>query len=307
MFQSKTLSNFTNIMKSAGIKMYDGNMFRGLAWDQVPESDVAKVTSANMKQYINDDSWTLIWVALKLTQTKYKPPTYTRYGAQLDNSKYLTPGTRIVTRGRTFLYGSNTIQSIRPAVDSYDKPSAVGTVKALSEFIDQCAVIAIKTDSIKKYSTDQLRMNRYGVKSTTTAMLNPDKIKSDNIRRYKGIIAKNKQNRVSKPYVDEVKALTIKVNSTIEKLHSNLLGKGTRSYDQIHDFDPLSYGTKRTELVSQIVSKYNMVLYRLNRIMEVSTSTHGPASVRETQLDDKISDFRAEVNLLNDLLSKANV
>lgn len=194
-FMSPKLGKFAQELGK--FKNYDKKstkLLKGVAWDKIPDSEVIflKTDSDQLKKYVNDPSYIILWFAGKKQTIQYKPTTYLRYGSSQDNSTYLQPGRLIVTQGREFLYGYSNLQTHEPAKDKYQKPYyGKLSVLALSTKFNANALIISKS-TLEQFSTTDLMASRKDSKSGATALMKVSDILSSNQERYRKAIRDNK-------------------------------------------------------------------------------------------------------------------
>lgn len=238
----------------------------GIAWDQIPDSDVIKTESQapDIKKYINDADYLIIWYTDKQQTIKWKQTTYSKYGSKMDNSIYLYTHKLILTQGRDFLYGYDTLLQRNPARDNYEKPYQSLSVLQLATGLEANALV-IKRSVLDEYSTDDLRKERKMTKEGATALMKVGNILSNNQERYRKLL-KASRNKAETAEIDE---MVLNATEVLKKLISdaatfdfaNLITWKISDYMKV-DMEVPSVKKIDTTKLEEYAKIYNSLIYQ---------------------------------------------
>lgn len=267
-FKSLKLAEF----KAEFIKgSYLRTLPKGIRWDQISDDEIVGFDEPGFskKEIGKNDEWTVFWYSPKKQLVKWKEPTYNKWGTKRENSIYMNPGTLLVTRGLKFLHGYSTLSNYNVAEDRYDKPLN-GTV-AVSKLFDgefKLNAIAIKWETLLKYSSEGLLKDRAEAKKGALALKNVTDILWENQKRYAAAVVEGKLNRESKP-------ISIRVEAIAQQLRDQIEEAGKLTFNEMVNFKISPY-SKDDEMmtayinridytkVEEVVKKYNELTHAYN-------------------------------------------
>jgi len=292
MFQSKKLAQFAKDLST--FKTWDAKgskLFKGVAWDKIPDEEV-KISAAgddSIKQYIKDDQYAIIWLTTKKHVIKYKPTTYSRYGASRDNSIYSWPGRILVTVGKRFLYGYGEFSQWKTAEEKYDKPyDGKLSILKLSTELDAKALI-IKLSVLKQYATDDLISSRQNSKYGATFLMKAAEILSDNQYRYQEILRKNKLNKntseIDKAVKEKLDILKQKITEASKINFDTLITYTKNSYHSNTNLETPELANIDFSTLKEYVSLYKAIVHEYDRYIGAEKNTL--AGYRYDSPDDK--------------------
>ena len=273
-FESTTLAQF---VKEHPLSKFN-KLPKGVMWDKIPEDEVMPGSSQDpifKKMCYNSDEYVVFWYSDVKQLGKYRQPsyrkTYNKFGrmekdwsSPIDNSLYIYQGKTLLTQGNKFLSDYKGIFS--GATDNkYDKPlDGAVTVKKIYDDL-KFSAIAIKYETLVKYSAEALRADRREQKKDALALQDIGYILSKNRYRYNQYVIEAKVNKETKTIATKVELYLNDLKNEIESLSKisldNLVKFSIRDDEKT---DRVSIDVSNLKKLEKLANDYNDVSWKFN-------------------------------------------
>ena len=270
-FKSLTLSQF---VANFPAKSFYAKLPKGILWNEIPEEEVISGSSLDdtFKKEVKNDNYVVFWFNDAKQLLKYKSPTYTKWGAARVNSIYLPEYFMFITRGNSFLTNTADIKYAVKAEQKYDKPLSgnLGSVKKVYDEL-RLSAIAIKWDTLKKFSSEEILKLRKSQKEGALALQNVQNILQQNERRYREYVQKAKLEKGTKELTIKTEEKMNSITAEMDKLSSvttyDLFNTKFSDYKE-DKFGSLNFNTEHLKKLESLANQYNEISYAYSRYIE---------------------------------------
>lgn len=295
-FKNTSVAKFFDMLRSSKdiTRKYLPQGMGAIAWSEVPQ-DAAKLVAADAAvKYTATDEYIIFWLSTQKKTVKHVPPTWTKHGYKRDNNKYIHPGLIAVSKKRNF---QTPIGGAYKDIEAgWEKPAGIGSVKQLLEFADYALVVNIS--ALTDYSARGKQDARSSARMGALVLQSADRIKSDNLQRYREAIklksADKRTEKLDKPVAELMNGYLQFVKELAQKV------------DKIEDVNKLAAGIKELDpIMSGVTSLFKTIKTYAKDAEEFKGSTHSRmGDYYENKLKEYMPELETKIEFANKTLAK---